>query len=444
MSKFVLLFFMVFCYGIYATITMGPVYGFYLYELIYFLNPQARWWGNNIPGISYSFIVVLLTLAMFVFQLKSHTQNTLKNTPETKWFIAVFLSFCVVSFNAANSFIHNKFLFDLFKLYIIIFVMYRIIDSKDKLKLALLVYIIGCAYIGWEAFNVGRNADGRVEGIGTVDAPDANGTAAAIVPSIPLLLYFAWRLEWKWKIAIGLFGAFIANGLVLINSRGAFLGAITAGGFLLLHMMFSRYKLPRQRLMVTVILLLSLMAMVKVTDNSFWERMSTIQESSSTESKGSGGRRINFWLATFDLLEDHPLGVGIFGYQTLSPIYLTDDSYFTSKDGVKMRAVHSMWFQALSEIGWHGFFFFTMLLICIWRRLRQAKALLISRKLYEDYYLLVAIQSGLIGFLVAGTFIDAFRAEILYWFMIFCISAVAIVHNGEDNQDKTREENEKS
>lgn len=363
---------------------------------------------------------------MFVFHFKKHSLNTLNKAPEAKWFLLVFLSFCIVSFSAANSFMHNRFLFDLFKLYIIMFVVFRIVDTKEKLQMALLVYVIGSAYIGWEAFNVGRNSAGRVEGIGTVDAPDANGTAAAIVPAIPLLLYFAWRLELKWKIAIALFGAFIANGLVLINSRGAFLGAVVGGGFFMMHMMFSKYKLPKQRLMVTAILVLSLVAVIKVTDASFWERMGTIQTTSSAESDESGGRRINFWIATFDLLDDHPFGVGIYGYQTLSPIYLTDESYFTEKDGVKLRAVHSLWFQGLSEIGWHGLFFFIMLLFSIWRRLRKTKQILIKNNQVQDYYLVVAIQAGLMGFLTTGTFIDAFRAEILYWFMIFCVCASTI------------------
>ena len=199
---------------------------------------------------------------------------------------------------------------------------------------------------------------------------------------------------------------------------------------------FSKYKLPKQRLMVAFILLSSAFAVVQVTDDAFWDRMATIKSSASKDSEASGGKRINYWLATFDMLEDYPLGVGIYGFQTLSTQYLTEERFFDTHKhgGEKIRAVHSTWFQALSEIGWIGFFIFITLLYKLWSRLKYTKNVLINQGSYHNYYLVVAVQAGLIAFLVAGTFIDAFRQVILYWFIAFCIAA-SLIFNPENKKE---------
>ena len=62
MSKFALLFVLVYLSGIISAVVTGPVWGFYLYELVYFLNPGNRWWGNDLPRFSYSFVVVVVMM----------------------------------------------------------------------------------------------------------------------------------------------------------------------------------------------------------------------------------------------------------------------------------------------------------------------------------------------------------------------------------------------
>jgi probable O-glycosylation ligase (exosortase A-associated) len=434
MSKIALLFIVAFLYSIYAILMIGPVYGFYIYEIIYFLNPNSRWWFSSLPSFSYSFIVVVLMMISFLITKAKHNINTIDKTPAAKWFLALFISYCLVTLIAVNGNMHNRFFIELVKLFITMYIAYRILDSEKKLQIALYCFLIGAAYLGYEALNVGRNSYGRVEGIGMVDSPEANTMAAAMAPAVPLLIYFGWQLEWKYKLGIGLLAAFIINGLVLVNSRGAFLGVIVGSAYLLAYMFFSRYKLPKQKLMLTLIILTIIGGTLRLVDDSFWQRMETIQTTSSADSEGSGGRRINFWLATFDLVEDYPFGVGIFGYETLSVFYLKDESYFTEVDGVKMRSVHSIWFQALSEVGWHGFTFFILLLISIKRHLNKAKSYLIAEKNYRIYYLGIALEGAMLAFLVSGSFINVFRVQMLYWLMLFCICYSVTVLNNKDKK----------
>jgi len=436
MSKLALLFILIFTSMFVAIFIIGPSVGVFLYELVYFLNPHYRWWGGSIPNVSYSFIVTLAMLVMFIVQHKKHQHNILARAPEVKWLALLLLMYCAVTIVAVQKELHTKFLIELIKLYAVTYIFYRVLDTRNKLLVALFIYVVGCAYIGYEAMSVGRNSAGRVEGIGTVDAPEANGTAAMLVPAIPLLIYFVWRGNWKLKLATLIFGALIANGLILINSRGAFLGGIAAAGFFMWVMAFSKYKLPWQRMMVMFVLIGSTLGVIRFTDDVFWERMGSIQNSSSKESEGSGGRRINYWLATFDMVGDYPFGTGIWGYQTLSRFYLSEELMSDRKEQ-QTKAVHSMWFQGFSEVGWLGIGLFFTFLAHLTLRVRKTKKYLAEKGDIENFYLVLAIQSGLLGFLIAGSFIDAFRAVVLYWFFAYSMVANSLFYlSSEELTDK--------
>ena len=75
-----------------------------------------------------------------------------------------------------------------------------------------------------------------------------------------------------------------------------------------------------------------------LTDDSFWERMGTIE--SDAESNSGGATRTYFWLKTFDLVEQYPFGVGHFGYQYLSSQFIPSEMLSGG-----MRAVHSTCFS---------------------------------------------------------------------------------------------------
>ena len=105
----------------------------------------------------------------------------------------------------------------------------------QKLDFAICGYLFGCWYISFLTYQTGRNRGDRVEGIGTVDAPDANGIAAALAPSVVLCLYYFWLTKNKYiKIIFVIAGVFSANALILINSRASFL----AVGGIVFHVLF--------------------------------------------------------------------------------------------------------------------------------------------------------------------------------------------------------------
>jgi len=280
---------------------------------------------------------------------------------------------------------------------------------------------MGATYIGYLAWDTGRNDQGRVEGIGMVDAPDANDTAAALVPAAVILMYYAWMGNMKVRLLALFCGALIANGLVLINSRGAFLGVVVSLSIFLFFMLFSRYQHKGQRAAAILMMVIGLSGGLYVTDDLFWERMRTLQ---SEDQNVSGASRMTFWFVTFDMLDDHPMGVGINGYQTLSPIYMDEQT----RGGVEHRAVHSLWFQGLAELGWAGLVLFLLMLLSLYRLSAKAKRFVLDRQRTEAYFKLLALECALLGYLAAGTFIDRFRAEILYWMILFLAAAINVYY----------------
>ena len=184
-----------------------------------------------IPNISYSFFVVLLMIGMFVASFSKYNRNSFFAVPQFKWIFLVCGLFTISSLYAIYPDSHSQALGFFIKLVVIICLAYKLIDTTKTFNGSLYAYIAGAAYIGFLTYQSGRNSGDRVEGIGTIDSPESNGIAVAIAPAAIIALYYLWVSK-KNSVRFGMLmaGAFIANALVLINSRGAILATVVGGG----------------------------------------------------------------------------------------------------------------------------------------------------------------------------------------------------------------------
>jgi hypothetical protein len=407
--------------GISATFIVSGASSFVLYQLIYFLNPDNRWWSAAIPGISYSFVVSILMIGTLAVKYREYSNRApWAEVSAFKWMTALLACYYLAYLFALNPSIHDRFTFEFTKLVVIVLVAYKLVNTQRALDVSIWAYVLGATYIGYVATVTGRNSAGRIEGIGPVDANDANDLAAALVPVAVILMFYAWMGSKKVKLLCVICGAFIANGLVLINSRGAFLGVIAGVGLYLVYMTFSRYRRKGQRGIAIIIILVGISGGLYITDDLFWERMSTLKDVEDQQTSGSS--RVNYWLATFDMMEDYPMGMGIDGFNIVSSFYLSEE--YVSEGGSK--SVHSIWFQGLSEVGWHGIFIFFALLVSLAKLSRKAKKWVLAKDENINYFKLLALECGLLSYLVAGTFINRFRAEILYWMILLIAIAINV------------------
>lgn len=441
MSKFALLFLMVFVGGVIAALVYSGAAAFILYQLVYFLNPDDRWWSAQIPGLSYSFFISVLMLAILAIQFRkfSHQSAWFEN-PAFRWLALLLLTYYLAYLWAIVPSQHHKFTFIFTKLVVIIFVAYKLLNNRKALTASIWAYIVGATYIGYLATITGRNAGDRLEGIALPDTIDANGVAITLVPAGVLLLYYACSGSKKIRLIAVMCGALVANGLVLFNSRGAFLGVIFSCGIFLLYLFFSKYRQKGQRMMAIFIVAIGVSGALYITDDLFWERMDTLQ---NLESKDSGSGRVAFWMATFDMLDDHPMGMGVWGYNSLASLYMTEEVRGGNDSGRgEYRSVHSLWFQGLSEVGWQGLFCFVMMILSVFRYSRKARLKSISNGDYQAYFLIIALESALAGYLVSGSVINQFRAEILYWMVLLVAVSTKIFYFqrvAEEGTSVTRE-----
>ncbi len=422
MNKTVIIFLSVYATCIICTILVDAAWGVYIYELLYFLNPPARWWGGSLPALRYSFIVALAIATAYVLRHDKYSQNKLFSIPQSKWLIGLTLMMFLVGFIAVWPERHWSIFKNHFKLILFVLLAYKIVDTPQKFERMIWTFLIGNFYIGWVAHNTGRNAFGRLEGVGPVDGNDSNTTASILLTAVPILLSYLLTGK-RWQKALSfIFLAYIMNGIILCNSRGAFLALVVSGAFMFYSIILTKVVNIKEKVKMITLGLAGLGLFIYLTDSTFWERMGTLKEVSRSEEtgalQGSGAGRTYFWLRAVELANEYPVGVGAWGYQYLSPEFLPDE-LLTGVGGARMRAAHSIWFETLAEYGYLGLGLFIAYLFATLNLARRISKISVIRENSYLYYQNTAIAASLIGLLAAGTFIDRLYCELIYWLPMF-------------------------
>jgi hypothetical protein len=408
------------------SLVKNPAFSFALYEIVYYFYPQGKWWGGSVPDVSYSYITVVIMAAAFVVSRRSKLliQNKFFLPPQNRFIILILILFLVSTIFSPYPSRHLMFLENFLKLVITYFIAYKLIDDIKKLDIAIWGHLFGAWYFSFIIFQTGRNSGDRVEGIGTVDSPDANGLASILVPSLVFSFhYFLFVRPLKYKFLFVVAGVFIANALILVNSRGAFLGAAASVLYYAFYLYKSKNKFKHQNLVITIILLTALTGALELMDQSFKGRVTSIFSGERTEEVETERTRTFFWLATLEMAKDYPLGTGIYGFIYYSPNYIPEN---IDTGATRNRAVHSTWFEALSEIGYLGLL--SLILMVFYSHRTIAKCRMIHSKSLSpsDNYRLVAIQAALFGFVITMTFLDRLRTDMLYWCILYTACAYSI------------------
>lgn len=421
----VLMFYATLVGGVVLSFRHTAIFAFCTYQAIYFFNPEKRWWGNSVPDISYSFFIVLFMFFLFARNTSLYNQNKILTSKPLLWAGSVVFLYFIAYFYAVFDVLHWNYFVYFFKLFIIMLVAYKLITNKRDLTYVLYGYIFSAWYVSFYVFQIGRNSGNRVEGVGLVDAPDANGLAAAIAPSLVLCVYFFWvNTDKRIKLAFAFAGIFIANAIVLINSRGAFLGVAASVLFFMFYLYSSSVKRRWQKLSAVFMTVVGLSGGLYLADDDFISRMTGIEaEVESSEEQESGATRMVFWQAAWDMTKDYPYGNGYRGFNFYAPLYIPEDVNTGRK---RSRSVHSTWFEVLTEVGYLGLFCFVMMLLSSWQAVSRVRRHLKKIGDLEDYYKMIAIQGAAICFVITMTFLNRMRAEVLYWLVMFAAAAYNI------------------
>ncbi|GAB5415413.1 MAG: O-antigen ligase family protein [Congregibacter sp.] len=418
-----------------------PVLSFVGYQIIYFMYHPARWWYGGVPSLRYSLVFSLLVLGhAALYKIRGNGLRFGTSPPV----ICMFL--LVAWYGAVNlwafSPITHAFAFEHFvKTVVIAAAAYCLCDTRKGLDYLMIGYVLGAAYIGYYAYQFGRTGGGRVEGIGMVDSPDVNDVAAMLAPAAVFALHLFWRYEKLWqRVLVVIAGAFIVNSLVLMSSRGAFLGVSLGSAYYMGRLFFAPVPVPNLKAKVIGIGLAGVLGLLYVVDDIAISRFASLREEARVEdtSRQRGSTRIYFWLAAFEMTKDYPLGLGAGGFVLNSHRYIRED---VDTGRSRNRAAHSSWFQTLTEVGYPGFALFAGMLGFVGLGLGKARKQMVLNGDNRGFFVVVGVQSACLAYLVAMTFIDRMRAEALYWLVLMGAAAYQIYFVGtfqQKNQGRKR------
>lgn len=413
MSLHALFYLVIVFIGWVASIFLNPLWGLLTYVFVYFNIPQCQWWGYQVPDIRWSLTSAMILVISSLLHYQSLSKIKLISIKSLKWLIALLILMIIISPSSPCPETWRR-VYDFFRYVAIFILIVKIIKDYQGYKYFIWLFLGEILYLSYLAHYYFRG--GRLDGIGTPDATNANMFAALLLTSIPLLgnlILYGKKVE---KIGVLLAIPVIINAFIMCASRGAFIGLVC----MLIAMIITADKKVRKYMMIiAVIIAISLYFLI---DETYKRRLATLFHTDSIASaKEVSSGRFEIWQYGLKMLKDYPFGTGGGGFMYLSPIYIPKRLI---EPTVGQRASHNTYLMVLIEQGPLGLALFLGFLLSIFKSLHKIKQKVLF---WEDkkhlYYESLAIQSSLIGLLTASFFIDRLYFEVLYW---LCALAVVV------------------
>jgi O-antigen ligase len=297
------------------------------------------------------------------------------------------------------------------------------VDTHERLRLVLSCWIIIAVLCSVR----GALEGGSISGSGFLG--DENDFSLFLNMMIPVAFFLgrsssARRVRLFFYSGVGI----LIAGTISSFSRGGFVGLVPP-------LLYCWYKSPRRISTAIVCALISLFLAVYVIPESYWQEMKTIVEEGAD--RGTGGHRVYMWKCAWNMFLDHPLvGVGPGNYPVNLGEYEPPGGYYRGRSEVG-RAVHSVYFTLLPELGLVGaLLFFSM----IWVNLREISLLTrtsaiqcvldirenreITRTLDAAQFLGWGLTGAMIAYFISGAFLS-----VLYYGHFWLIMGFSVARN---------------
>lgn len=403
-----------------------PIWGFCFYAATIYVYPPSRWWGYMIPDLRWALLsagVAILAIALHRGRLAAKPP-WIANGPAIiltmygawMWAQSPWALDPAEHFDGATRFL---------KYLVTFWIVYRLTDTKETLRDILFCHAAGCALLGIFALTAGREG-GRLDGVGGPGLDDANTLGMYLATGmITAFGLFMVCKGWRRWVSLGMM-ALIANGFVLANSRGAFLGVV--GGMLVL--LFCKAR--QHRRLFWSIALVGLVAFSVIVDKVFIERMFTIGDvvEESEDADMSARSRMEIYKAQLRMAADYPFGVGYRGTVVLSPYYLDRKWLSRGADGKDDpdagRSSHNTLMTTLVEQGSLGLAMFICLLIWLLRSIFRIRSMAGSGTDPDVTTMAATYCGAIVVVIVAGSATDYLMAEVQFWLFAGLVSALRL------------------
>jgi hypothetical protein len=430
-----ILFLLIYALGLILALARHPIFGLVTYLGVFYLAPQFQWWGASLPSFRWSLVAAVLTMiALYVHKDKLQAKRMFSHP--VMLVQVLFVVWLVVQ--SPWALVPDDH-FDLIVLYvkylILMFLIYRIIDSEKRLRFFMWIHVIGCFLVSWTAYT--QYTGGRFEGFIGADFGESNIGALLLVTGLfPAgMLFLTGSI--KEKLVLVALLPFVVNGVVTTESRSAFLAAAFGG------VVFNWCMPKTYRARVIFLSLLALVLFVALTNPYYWERIGSLKYAGAdVEGVDTGAGRIVIVEAQWRMFLANPLGWGHRGTVVLSTQYLSSE-YLTAFKGpngtvVRGRASHNTFMTMLVEHGIVGAFVY--IFVAIWS---IKNTVFWSFKRYGDGFpaaFVPALGGILCGFLIGDLFIDYQIFEIRLWFIAILMVMIDLRRTAtEADEDEGRQ-----
>ena len=192
-----------FCVALLMALLKKPIYGLYAYVAVFYLHPPSRWWGAFLPDLRWSLLAAGVTLVAMWVRLPSQPgrQSWAATTPG-KIMIAFTLWFWVGSLWALDVEQHYPAAVLITKYLLVYYMIYRLVDTPQKMTNFLLLHVAGCFYLGTIAY--GAPPADRLDGVGGPGIDDSNTLGMHLATGVIVAAMLTLRLKgWRQWFCIG-------------------------------------------------------------------------------------------------------------------------------------------------------------------------------------------------------------------------------------------------
>lgn len=420
MSLTAIIFLAAFLGALLAAFVRHPIYGLYAYVATFYLHPIDKWWGASLPDLRWALLAAIVTLVATLRLPAQPDRPTWTGNTAAKLLIALTAWLWLQNLWALSPIDHFEASILFTKYLILFYLIYRLVDSPERVRNFLFAHVAGCLYLSWLVLLAPDG--GRLEGVGGPGIDDANSLGMQLSTGAITAAALLMRGSGRSRLFALLSLPIILNGIVQTESRGAFLG-LAVGGMAMVYL--SPGPLRKYWILFGC---LGVVGLLRVAPENFWQRMDTIIESAASEDAvdRSSETRLQLLAAQWQMFLDYPAGSGHRGTAFLSPRYLSDEYLSQSRsnsDGYRARSSHNTFMTALSEQGVPGVIMYVGLLLWIFRMCRRVKLHAAEQGARDLQLFVVAIGGSLVSVTVAGLFTDYFKTEIFVW----CVVTLAVL-----------------
>ncbi len=321
------------------------------------------------------------------------------------------------------------------RVYIYVFMLVMLVDREERLLALLWIVVISLGYYGASIGIVGILGGGRnlglAENFGPVDTmiQDRNHMVVALMMMFPILLYFhKYTLNKMVRKILMIVACLTIITVIVSYSRTGLLCLMLIGAY---YFMFLRNK---------ILILFGIIITVSISfffmPPEWQERMSFSKD--EIKSEGSLDVRLNAWRLAQAIADDKPITGG--GFRIVqNPKSMT--LYPGVSENKYAAAVHSIYFEVLSDHGYVGLSLFLIVLLSgLYMNLSTRKMTKGNENLQWTFDMATALQLSLCVYALGGAALSLAYFDVFY---IFVFASAALNYMTRQKIGKTSKTNYK-